>query len=217
MSARVELRLVRLANAAALGDGTPVSVTRCSVWLESTPSRRLRTGPVAGLPDGSVIFDAASPALELWEPETGAAPVLCVEVELEQAGLHGRGAAKLALRGGEGSRWCSLRGRGPPRLDGEPLGSCELLVRFAPGRKRAPLGVQLCEGLSPRRLEARALQSAARLAGVEGPQTPQRVPHRTPQRSPLRTPQWQTRQESPRAQSPRAQSSRPQSPRAPRG
>ena len=55
MSARVELRLVRLANAAALGDGTPVSVTRCSVWLESTPSRRLRTGPVAGLPDGSVI------------------------------------------------------------------------------------------------------------------------------------------------------------------
>ena len=87
MSARVELRLVRLANAAALGDGTPVSVTRCSVWLESTPSRRLRTGPVAGLPDGSVIFDAASPALELWEPETGAAPVLCVEVELEQAGV----------------------------------------------------------------------------------------------------------------------------------
>ena len=134
------VRLIRCTNAAPIahdGQVSQVVAAQCVCTVTSQLGSTARSGVVRGDSSGGAEWDET---LRLPLPLGSIA--LDVELRLSvrdaaqrsqcapMALLPRTGTATVPLRGASGRCWCAVRGSGPPRSDGEPAGSAELLLEY---------------------------------------------------------------------------------------
>ena len=134
------VRLIRCTNAAPIahdGQVSQVVAAQCVCTVASQLGSTARSGVVRGDSSGGAEWDET---LRLPLPLGSIA--LDVELRLSvrdaaqrsqcapMALLPRTGTATVPLRGASGRCWCAVRGSGPPRSDGEPAGSAELLLEY---------------------------------------------------------------------------------------
>eukprot|EP00964_Phaeocystis_antarctica_P134464 scaffold98764_cov68-Phaeocystis_antarctica.AAC.5 len=136
----LRVRLVRCTNASPIaheGQVSQVVAAQCVCAVASQPGSTARSAVVRGDSSGGAEWDET-----LWLPLPLGSIALYLELRLSvhdaaqrsqcapMALLPRTGKATLPLRGASGSCWCAVRGSGPPRSDGEPAGSAELLLEY---------------------------------------------------------------------------------------
>ena len=136
----LRVRLVRCTNAAPIaheGQVSQVVAAQCVCAVASQPGSTARSAVVRGDSSGGAEWDET-----LWLPLPLGSIALHLELRLSvrdaaqrsqcapMALLPRTGKATVPLRGASGSCWCAVRGSGPPRSDGEPAGSAELLLEY---------------------------------------------------------------------------------------
>ena len=136
----LRVRLIRCTNAAPIahdGQVSQVVAAQCVCAVASQPGSTARSGVVRGDSSGGAEWDET-----LWLPLPLGSIALHLELRLSvrdaaqrsqcapMALLPRTGKATVPLRGASGSCWCAVRGSGPPRSDGEPAGSAELLLEY---------------------------------------------------------------------------------------
>jgi len=134
------VRLIRCTNAAPIahdGQVSQVVAAQCVCAVASQLGSTARSGVVRGDSSGGAEWDET---LRLPLPLGSVA--LDVELRLSvrdaaqrsqcapMALLPRTGKASVPLHGASGRCWCAVHGSGPPRSDGEPAGSAELLLEY---------------------------------------------------------------------------------------